>query len=83
MWFKGDRLVIPDDQGIKQEVVAEFHSASYSGHLGQDKTLDLVKRSYYWPKMKEDVFNFVKPCEECQRSKPVNKLPQGFRNSKI
>ena len=78
LWYKGDRLAIPDDQEIKQEIISELHGAPYSGHLGQDKTLALVKRSYYWPKMKEEVFSFVQRCDECQRSKIVNKLPQGF-----
>jgi len=35
----------------------------YSGHLGNDKTKDLVTRAFYWPKMRKDSSGYVKSCK--------------------
>lgn len=43
------------------------------GHLGRDKTLQLVRDRYYWPKMTADVESKVKGCDRCIRRKtPTN-----------
>jgi hypothetical protein len=30
------------------------HDDLSAGHFGREKTLELVRRSYWWPKLKED-----------------------------
>ena len=39
------------------------------GHVGRDRTLHLLTRSYYWPTLRRDVERFVERCVVCQRSK--------------
>lgn len=39
------------------------------GHLGIERTLDLVRYRFYWPKMAVDVEKKVKSCERCVRRK--------------
>ena len=34
-----------------------------------NKTLDLVERFYYWPKMQRDVRRYVEKCGICQKAK--------------
>lgn len=39
------------------------------GHMGIERTLDLVRTHFYWPRMAADVEHKVKICERCVRRK--------------
>ncbi|XP_027861115.1 uncharacterized protein LOC114136907 [Xiphophorus couchianus] len=39
------------------------------GHLGTERTLDLVRSRFFWPRMAVDVCNKLKNCERCIRRK--------------
>lgn len=39
------------------------------GHVGRDRTLQLVSASYYWPSMRRDVERYVERCRACQLAK--------------
>ena len=49
----------------KEEVMRELHEEV--GHRGRNATFEHVKRRYQWKGMYEDVDEWVKSCEECQR----------------
>ena len=36
--------------------------------MGEDKTHAMIER-FFWPKMRRDVYKFVKRCQTCQESK--------------
>ena len=40
-----------------------------TGHLGKDKTLDLLGQRFYWPGMTRDVESYIKSCERCIKRK--------------
>ena len=42
------KVVIPNDAEIKQKILEELHTAPYAGHLGYQKTLKQVQKSFYW-----------------------------------
>ena len=39
------------------------------GHLGVERTLDLVRARFYWPKMLSTVQEKIKTCDRCVRRK--------------
>ena len=39
------------------------------GHLGIERTLDLLRDQFYWPGMKEDETRHIKQCERCLQFK--------------
>ena len=42
------------------------------GHMGRDKTLELVRQRFYWPRMSTDIKLKLKSCERCpKRNTPV------------
>ncbi|GAB5494826.1 MAG: hypothetical protein Phog2KO_50410 [Phototrophicaceae bacterium] len=41
------KLWVP--QELKRKILAEEHDHQIAGHLGMDRTYDLVTRKYYWP----------------------------------
>ncbi len=57
----------------------EFRSTALSGlhndvgHLGRDKTLNLVRARFFWPGMSKDVEEWIRNCDRCIRRKtPTN-----------
>ena len=40
-------------------------SGPSANHLGLNKTLAMVSKSYYWPMMDADVKTFCQSCEQC------------------
>lgn len=73
-----DAIVLPDYAALRKQVLRECHDTPYSGHPGRDKTLNLVKRLFWWPSMATDVADYVKRCLSCQRNKSRNQLPGGL-----
>lgn len=65
------RLVVPI--GDRQNILEECHNDPLSGHGGQFKTVDRIKRKYYWPNMEYEIRQFVKCCDTCKAIKPSNK----------
>ena len=70
------RLYIPKGT-LRNTVMAELHDARCSGHLGIKRTLGLVKRNFYWSTLENDVMEYVKTCDDCQRNKPSNQRAPG------
>jgi hypothetical protein len=40
---------------LRREVLESVHDDLSAGHFGRDKMLELARRSYWWPKLKEDI----------------------------
>ena len=79
------QLLAPES--IKKIVFTNLHSKPTSGNLGRDRTLEYIKRYFYWPGMKADVERWIKSCDLCARAKPgpgLGKSPlQQFRVNEI
>jgi transposase InsO family protein len=78
LYYKNDRVYVPEDEALRQLIVSEHHDSVLSGHLGQDKTLELVQRSFFWPFMELYVRYYVETCPVCALSKNENKKPAGL-----
>lgn len=61
------QLVLPVK--FRAMVLESLHSQM--GHLGVDRSLDLVCSHFYWPKISADVERKVKTCERCVKRKAV------------
>ena len=73
-----DRLYIPADDALRTRLLHECHDAPTAGHLGKDKTLEQVKRRFYWPGMDADILQYVRTCDACQRNKPSQQATAGL-----
>ncbi|MCO5585579.1 hypothetical protein L7F22_039514 [Adiantum nelumboides] len=60
-------LCIPKDPALKKAILFEAHDSSISRHPGYAKTLNAIRRSYFWRGMKGDILHYVKQCLSCQR----------------
>ena len=51
----------------RREVIKKAHDDM--GHYGENRSIYIVAKSYYWPNMHADVKKYVQECESCQKSK--------------
>ncbi|KAG3067341.1 Transposon Tf2-9 polyprotein [Phytophthora idaei] len=65
------RVVVPNDEDLKFDILQEAHDAPSSGHLGREKTFLFVSQAFWWTHMYKWVAQYVKTCETCQRVKPA------------
>ena len=77
-WWKDARLVIPEHADLRAKLLEAHHDTPYSGHVGVNRTENLVARQYWWPHMRADVIAYVTQCAVCQRNKPTNTRPAGL-----
>jgi hypothetical protein len=75
--YKDTRLVIPSKR-VQEKLIQLSHDALLGGHLGRDKTLERLQRSYHWGKMSYDVQSYVRTCPQCQLNKPAQQKPIGL-----
>ena len=75
LFMRGSALCVPDASDLHRRILRELHCSPYSGHVGMNKTYQLIKRHFYWPNLQESVNSYVRGCVTCQRSKaPVGKV---------
>ena len=60
-------LVLPI--GKRRQVLNLAHDEM--GHYGVKKTCQILGRNFYWPRMREDVTDYVKTCIGCQHKRRV------------
>jgi len=53
------RIYIPNNKKIKEEILKENHNLADMGHLGQHRMLEVIKRTYWWPGLNNDVKKYV------------------------
>jgi len=44
-----------------------LYDSPITGYAGVNKIFQVVQQRYYWPQMFEDIRNYVKTCDDCQR----------------
>ena len=59
------------DADMKTKILQESHDSVLGGHRGMNKTYAAIREHYNWPKMREDVEDYVKRCAKCQLNKAL------------
>ena len=71
LWFK-DRLVVPKDHELRNQILSKAHSSKLSIHPGSSKMYQDLKPLFWWTKMKKEIATFVARCDNCCRVKAVH-----------
>jgi hypothetical protein len=69
--FKDTQLRIPKGN-LRLKIIKECHN---KGHMGRDKTLQLVAKQFYWPSMRKEVDKLVKSVEYVKYQKDQLPMP--------
>jgi hypothetical protein len=64
-----NRYVLPDNKALKLKVLEANHDSKVAGHFGQFKTLNRLRQNFFWSKMDDEVRDYVRSCDVCQRDK--------------
>ena len=76
--YKGQAIVVPNIGDLRVRIISEAHDTPISGHVGVVKTIENVKRRFFWAKMNQDINAYVTTCYQCQINKASNQLPSGL-----
>ncbi|TYJ96975.1 DNA/RNA polymerases superfamily protein [Cucumis melo var. makuwa] len=77
---KQGRLCVSNISELKNTILEEAHSLAYAMHPGSTKMYRTLKKTYWWPGMKQEIAEYVDRCLICQQVKPVRQRPRGFLN---
>lgn len=72
------KLVVPSS--LTQRLIERSHNPPSSAHRGISKTVEILKRHYFWKTLVPDVKNFINSCTICKSTKAPNfqmKPPMG------
>jgi hypothetical protein len=63
------RLWLGTNKLAQQHVIQAVHSSGVGGHSGVLPTYHRIKHLFIWPRMKEDIQEYIKHCTICQQAK--------------
>ena len=80
IYFRDDRvgtlrLWVPEDEDLRRELIASHHDHPVAGHRGIDATARALEAHFLWPKLWNDVREWVKSCPVCATNKPSSGIP--------
>ena len=58
------QVVVPAK--LAPEVISRLHGTALSGHFGTAKVLATAERFYFWPKMHQEIHDYIQKCPYCQ-----------------
>ncbi len=77
LWYSGNhKVVVP--ASMRDSIMAEHHSTAMAGHQGVGRTLESIKRTFWWPRIGADVYAHVTACDSCQRNKASSRKKAGL-----
>jgi hypothetical protein len=76
IWFN-DRIVVPKDAEVHQQILDEAHLSRYSIYPRSTKMYQDLKQHYWWTKMKIEIARYVARCDTCRRVKAVHMKTAG------
>ena len=68
-------IYIPET--LRLDVLRMHHDDPLAGHFGIAKTIELLSRNYWFPKLSAYVKNYVSTCDLCSRSKHSRHMKYG------
>ncbi|XP_066981054.1 uncharacterized protein [Macrobrachium rosenbergii] len=71
-WRRVDQIVVPEK--FRSHIMRRGHEDIFAGHVGISKTLERIRRNFYWTKMKKDIARFCKSCHICQLTGKPNEI---------
>jgi hypothetical protein len=71
IWFN-NRIVVPKNEGVRQQILDEAHLSRYSIHPRSTKMYQDLKQHSWWTKMKIEIARYVARCDTCKRVKAIH-----------
>ena len=75
--YKEGKVYIPKDDKLRAEIIRLHYDTLVGGHRGQQKTVELVTRNFWWPGVTKEVKQYVEGYDTYQRNKNHTEQPAG------
>ena len=76
--YKHDHTISGHSENLRLRVLQYKHDHLISGHFGHNRTLDLIRREFVWPDLRNSVESYIKSCTTCMCSKSQRHRPYGL-----
>jgi hypothetical protein len=76
---KRRRWVIP--ASLKSMLLQYYLDSALAGLLGARTTFQKIATNFLWPRMRAEIFEYVRKCDLCQRAKPAQDARVGMHAS--
>ena len=64
-----ERIYVLNNKEIREEILKEHHDPADIGHPRQLRMMEILKRTYWWPGLKEDIKKYVQGYFKYQQNK--------------
>ena len=72
------RLLIVVPAKMTNEIMFTAHDSDVNCHLGYNKTVARILRTFWWENLRTEVAEYVRTCDSCQRHKKLQTKPAGL-----
>ena len=79
MLIRKGKVWIPIYPGLYMRIMQAEHDSQVVGHIGMDKTIEMVDQNFYCPEMARDIEDYIRSCRDCQK----NKAPRHKRHGTL
>jgi len=73
-----NRWYISKDEGLRRTIMQAEHDSKIAGHFGTYKTIGTVRANFCWPKMEENITEYIGSCDVWQRNKVIRHKMYGL-----
>ena len=74
-WTMNGKIYVAEK--TRHKVLQAYHDSKTAGHPGISRTLELVSRTYWWPRVSSYVRMYVSTCDSCNQNKTFPGKPIG------
>ena len=53
----------------RDKIMYEYHHGTLFGHMGRDRTIEMIERDFWWDGIYADVTTYCKRCPQCAASR--------------
>jgi len=65
LMLKEGKVYVPKNKELRVEIIRLHHDTLVGEHGGQWKTVELVTRNFWWPRVTVEVKRYVEGCDLC------------------
>ena len=71
-------IYVPVVGNLRLKVLQHNYDHPVARHSSQNRAIDLIRRSYVWPELRNSIKSYIKSCTTCMHSKPQRHHPYGL-----
>ncbi len=78
LWYKQNRFYVSEGK-LRDVLFKECHDGPLVGHGGTKRTITFLKKTYYWPNLKDNGEEYLKTCLTCQQNRTVMTITNSWK----